>query len=239
MFAATAPRQADAHQTVCSHNNAVELWVADTTKFEWLSARIHVLTEAERAEFAKIAQPAARWLAMSARILLRVALSDAIDGAIAPCDWRFTTGSCGKKRVADGQPQIHFSVSHNETMAVVAICRNGAVGVDVETLGKQIDEDVIAMFLSSAEQASLDPHNAANRSNQFVRYWTLKEAYSKLTGEGFTADFAAMAFDPQQNKLAGQAGDQAQFELLDIAKCQIAIAMHTGAAAQISVRDFE
>ena len=222
----------------------VELWVADATSAEWLMARINVLSPADREEFATIQQPANRWRSMSARILLRVALSDAVDGTVAANEWTFEKGANGKKRVAEGLPAVHFSVSHNDEMAVVAVSRSHALGVDVEANGADVDEDVVAQFLSASEQASLDQTSldqasldqaSLDRSNQFVRFWTLKEAFTKLTGEGLSADFAAVEFKADENALAND--NDTRFEMFDIAKCQIALAIEHGNNAEVTLRE--
>ena len=233
MFAAATQIQTAATTPVAARAAAVELWIADAASAEWLTSHIHVLSEAERAEFAAIAQPAARWIAMSARITLRVALSDAVDGAIAPCEWEFVKGANGKKQVAAHQPQIHFSVSHNDEAAVVAISRYHALGIDIEANGTEANEDVIEMFFSAAEAASLDK-NAQRRSAQFTRFWTLKEAYTKMTGEGLSADFATIEFDATENTMIGNS--TASFETFTIANNQIALAIDA-AEAQVTVRE--
>ncbi len=213
----------------------VQLWVADASNFQWLSARIHVLSEAERTQFAAINQPAARWIAMSARIVLRIALSDISNNAIAPCEWTFTTAANGKKRIKDGQPQIHFSVSHNDQMAVVAVSAQTNLGVDVEAFDLPCNEDVVAEFFSPAERANLDTQNQTQRNQQFARLWTLKEAYSKLTGEGFAANFASLEFDALADIMTSS--DRAQFATRKTANCQIAIATEAGFNGDITQRD--
>ena len=235
MFTALTQIFAKTQNTIIAGSEAVELWVADATKAEWLTSHIHVLTEAERVEFAAITDPSSRWIAMSARITLRVALSEAVDGAIAPCEWEFVKGPCGKKEVAPHQPQIHFSVSHNEDAAVIAISRKHALGVDIEATTTQANEDVIEMFFSPAEQASMD-NDADRRSTQFVRFWTLKEAYTKMTGEGFTADFATIEFDAIENTMTGN--DEVSFETFNISNNQIALAIDAGFAGKVAIREF-
>ncbi len=231
---ALAPTTASVFSSV---KDGVQLWVADASNSQWLSARIHVLSETERCEFSAIKQPAARWLAMSARILLRIALTDSTDGAIAPYEWTFTTAANGKKRVTDGQPQIHFSVSHNDQMAVIVVSAATQLGVDVEAADLACNEDVVADFFSPAEQANLDTQNQARRNEQFARLWTLKEAYSKLTGEGLAADFAANEFDAVSDKLTGDTA--AQFASRTISNCRIAIATEAGFNGQITQRNLD
>jgi len=234
MFAATNQIQTQAAAFLAAQASGIDLWVADAASAEWLMAHVNVLSAADRAEFATIQQPAARWQSMSARILLRVALSYAVDGEIAAIEWTFVKGANGKKAVAHGQPQVHFSVSHNETMAVVAVSRSAALGVDVETAGADVNEDVVADFLSASEQASLDNNDATIRASQFTRFWTLKEAFTKMTGEGLSADFASIEFDAEEDALT--AGEEASFECFDIAGCQIALAIDA-AAAEVTVRE--
>ena len=237
MFASATQTQTQANRPafVAAQASGIDLWVADATSAEWLMARVNVLSPADRKEFASIQQPAARWQSMSARILLRVALCEAVDGEVAASEWTFVKGANGKKAVAAGQPQVHFSVSHNEKMAVVAVSRTAALGVDVETAGTDVNEDVVADFLSASEQASLDSNNASRRCRQFTRFWTLKEAFTKMTGEGLSADFAKVEFKAHNDELI--ASVEASFETFSIAGCQIALAIDTAAAGEVTLRD--
>ena len=95
----------------------------------------------------------------------------------------------GKPRLAD-VPELHFSVSHSAGCVVVAVSRDGPVGVDVEEVEswETADlDDVAVLTLAPEERAVLSRSPADVRAAVFTAYWTRKEAAVKATGAGLTA----------------------------------------------------
>lgn len=88
----------------------------------------------------------------------------------------------GKK----GKPYINdafFNISHTDGMVSLALsdCENGA---DCERLRAPLEKVIKRCFTPyEADQISASESPSLN----FTRLWTLKEAYSKLTGEGISA----------------------------------------------------
>ncbi len=77
-------------------------------------------------------------------------------------------------------PDLHFSLSHSEGLALCA-CSERAVGVDVERLRPR-REGLPAYALSGEELIWLKGHGGD--WSWFYTLWTLKEAKVKCTGEG-------------------------------------------------------
>ena len=101
----------------------------------------------------------------------------------------FCGGPHGKPRPAD-VPDLHFSVSHSADRVVVAISRDGPVGVDLEEVvsWNAADLDDVAMLtLAPEERAVLSRAPVPSRAEVFTTYWTRKEAAVKATGAGLTA----------------------------------------------------
>ena len=92
---------------------------------------------------------------------------------------RLGRGRNGKPFLQD-HPEIHFNLSHCPRAAVCAVADN-PVGIDVEEVAP-VDWEVARRVLSEEEQ------NAVRTSSEpdvaFARYWTQKEAFAKLTGDG-------------------------------------------------------
>jgi len=90
---------------------------------------------------------------------------------------------------ANGKPffanaGIHFNLSHTSS-AVVAAFAGSAVGIDIESRGRQRDFVGIARrFFHPAEAA------AVKDEEHFLRLWTGKEAMLKLSGEGISGGLA-------------------------------------------------
>jgi len=171
----------------------VEIWFVPAGAHRLLAHDAGILDRDDWSAIARVRDEAARNHLRAIRITLRRALSHAIGNAVKPHAWRFQTTSFGRPQVAPGLPQVHFCVSHIETMSVIAVSRDVPVGVDIETIGRAC-AGVIEDFCSPRERRALAQLNEPARSRAFARLWTLKEAYTKLTGTGLAADFRFLEF---------------------------------------------
>jgi 4'-phosphopantetheinyl transferase len=95
-------------------------------------------------------------------------------------------GPRGKPVLAAGiDATLHFNVSHAGGLALLAVTRLGALGVDVEVVAPLPDLlDVADRFFAPAERATLRALPDSDRLDAFFRCWTRKEAYIKAIGEG-------------------------------------------------------
>ena len=97
----------------------------------------------------------------------------------------FTFGNKGKP-LLQGHPDIHFSLSHCHEAVAVALSDH-PVGIDIETVGHYSPE-VARHVMSDDEmrqiEASPQPEVA------FIRLWTMKESFFKLTGDDHGGDIA-------------------------------------------------
>jgi phosphopantetheinyl transferase len=80
---------------------------------------------------------------------------------------------------------IQFSLSHSKDIAVVAVCRKGRIGVDVEfhEVSRPFME-IAGRYFYTDEVRFLEQLNAPKRRQAFYRIWTMKESWLKATGEG-------------------------------------------------------
>ena len=80
---------------------------------------------------------------------------------------------------------ICFNISHTGDLALFAFSRDREIGVDVERIRDDIsDEEISERFFSASECARLRAVPSHLRVQEFLRYWTCKEAYIKARGEG-------------------------------------------------------
>ena len=86
------------------------------------------------------------------------------------------------KPVLRGCPDLHFSLSHSGNAVLCALDRH-PVGADIEMIRRRSLEHLLSVF-SDRERASIE--QAASPELCFIRLWTRKESYLKLTGEGLT-----------------------------------------------------
>ena len=91
----------------------------------------------------------------------------------------FEYGEHGKPTIL-GHPEIHFNLSHCRE-AAVCIISDHPVGVDVESV-RPLKDSLAEYTMNDAELDEI--RQAANPALQFTRFWTMKEALLKLTGEG-------------------------------------------------------
>ena len=83
---------------------------------------------------------------------------------------------------------LHFNVSHADGVALYAITRGRAIGVDIERVRADMaNERIAARFFSPREVATLRSLRPDLQSEAFFTCWTRKEAYVKARGVGITA----------------------------------------------------
>ena len=109
---------------------------------------------------------------------------------------RFRYGAHGKPELARefAEYELSFNVAHSHALALFAVARRRALGVDVEYLRADLAEQQIAeRFFSAQEVATFCALSADQRLRAFFDCWTRKEAYIKARGEGLL--FPLAAFD--------------------------------------------
>jgi 4'-phosphopantetheinyl transferase len=111
-----------------------------------------------------------------------------------PEQLRFRSNAYGKPALdveegdggGGGEP-FHFNLSHSEDMALLAIGRGRAVGVDLECVRADFAYEQIAeRFFSPRETATLGSLPPELQPEAFFNCWTRKEAYIKARGEGLS-----------------------------------------------------
>jgi phosphopantetheinyl transferase len=172
----------------------VEVWLAPVQGIADHSNYREILSASELLALDQISSPLLHDRKLAGRVVLRMALSHAVDGRISPRDWRIQPDANGRPRIAKSMPQLHFSISYAEPVVGVAVSERLPVGIDVEIVEDTSTEDLITAFCCPCEQSSLHAGAASQNSRDFVRLWTLKEAYTKLVGLGLGIDFDSIGF---------------------------------------------
>ena len=92
-----------------------------------------------------------------------------------------------------------FNISHSGDW-VIGIAGDGPLGVDVEEIkpGYALLIDV----LSSREFQTLEKMSESKRTTQFIRLWTLKEAYLKALGLGLNGMPRTLSFRLNEDEIA-------------------------------------
>ena len=76
---------------------------------------------------------------------------------------------------------LHFSVTHTKNYVFVALS-DKPIGIDAEELDRNINLSLAEKILSPGEYAQYE--NAEDKRLALLRFWVLKEAAGKYTGEG-------------------------------------------------------
>lgn len=90
----------------------------------------------------------------------------------------------GGKPFLISHPDIHFSLSHCR-VAVACAVSDSPVGIDIETI-RPYKPALARYVLNDAELHEVE--TAARPDIAFIRLWTMKESYLKMTGEGIRGD---------------------------------------------------
>jgi 4'-phosphopantetheinyl transferase len=98
----------------------------------------------------------------------------------------FSLGEQGKPSLkTPGARPLQFNLSHSGELALYAVSHAGAVGIDVETARRRVDElGVAARVLGDAEAERLRALDPEARTREFLRAWVLHEAAIKCRGAG-------------------------------------------------------
>jgi phosphopantetheinyl transferase len=172
--------------------SSVYISIARTGSLLRAQSSHRVLTDKDWASFFALREPAARRSAIAARILLRLSLSRATGRKIAPSAWEFKRTPHGKPSVGNSLPDLSFSVSHVDEIAIVAVSSSLQVGIDVEAIDQDLNSDLIEHFCHFKEKPALSGLPTNQKTREFLRLWTQKEAYTKLVGLGHSMDFASI-----------------------------------------------
>lgn len=97
----------------------------------------------------------------------------------------------GGKPFIVGREDIHFNLSHCRSAVACAVDGN-RVGVDIETI-RAFNENLARRVLGEREY--LDVMAAQRQDIAFIRYWTKKESYLKMTGEGIRCDLRSIPLE--------------------------------------------
>ncbi|WP_150451330.1 4'-phosphopantetheinyl transferase family protein [Arenibacter lacus] len=101
-----------------------------------------------------------------------------------------------------GENRLKFNISHSGCRVVLAFCKQGAIGVDIEKIKTNFDVMEIAEnYFSEMEVNALGAIPQADQKKAFFRCWTRKESFLKAIGEGLSLplDSFSVTLDDDKN----------------------------------------
>lgn len=138
-------------------------------------------SERERADSFRFRADALRW--MSFRSSMRAILGTYLQ--ILPAEVPIRISGSGKPLLDGPHQGLHFSLSHTNDLAILALSTAGPVGVDLEPMDRAPDLlECETSFCHPLEIAGL-PDEISARQDRLLQLWTMKEAVLKAVGTGF------------------------------------------------------
>ncbi|RZC74338.1 hypothetical protein C5167_049820 [Papaver somniferum] len=149
-----------------------------------------------------------------ARALVRTTLARYTDTQVSPNLLKFQKNNFGKPEVEwehDEQwnpPSLHFNISHSSSLIACGVTVDMPIGIDVEEKQRKTKNSTMSFarrYFSPHEverlHAIVDPEV---QRHEFIKLWTLKEAYVKALGRGFSASpFKTFAIQFRQKPKSG------------------------------------
>ncbi|CAA7029140.1 unnamed protein product [Microthlaspi erraticum] len=174
--------------------------------------------------------------ALLARTLVRTTIAryqtNNSNSLVDPRSLRFKNNSYGKPELDlendddTTNPKLQFNISHTDSLIACGVTVNAHVGIDVEDKTRKTKHDVLALakrFYSSQEVSFLSTiTDTEAQRKEFIKLWTLKEAYVKALGRGFSASpfntFSIIQTEESYNLCqAEESVGEWKFKLLDLA----------------------
>ena len=152
-----------------------------------------------------------RWLV--SRAALREILATELD--IEPAAVRLRLGEHGRPGLdpAAHASDLDFNLSHSGELALIALARDLRIGIDVEKPRGRDPLRVADRYFSPAEVDAI--RSAGDRPDEFLRYWTAKEALAKGLGLGLQGPWGELEVSDSDGALTPV--DRDDWRLIEVA----------------------
>lgn len=102
------------------------------------------------------------------------------------------------------EKKLYFSIAHCDKRLLLAITRHFPLGVDIEDNYKKIELETAIDVLADEELKNYSAMSMKLKYQQFLIYWTRKEAYLKAIGKGLINDLKSVDTTHQEVKYLGK-----------------------------------
>ncbi|XP_062196028.1 uncharacterized protein LOC133899106 isoform X2 [Phragmites australis] len=134
--------------------------------------------------------------AVLSRALVRTTLSRYTNCKIDPRSFEFKKNKFGKPEISwpsdDGWMDwpLHFNISHTSSLIACGIRMGTPIGIDIEEKKRKTAKSILSLARRYFTPSEVDylakiPDPDAQQK-EFIKLWTLKEAYVKALGRGFS-----------------------------------------------------
>ncbi|XP_062005227.1 uncharacterized protein LOC133722355 [Rosa rugosa] len=176
------------------------LWyvLPEEVKSETLLKRyFELLSPCEKTNVLRMRGDELRKRALLARALVRTTIARYTNDRVDPRSLNFKKNGYGKPEVdwqiADDwqPPALQFNISHTSSLIACGVAVDSPIGIDVEEKQRKLKHHILAFarrYFSTHEVEHLTSISDIEiQRQQFLKLWTLKEAYVKALGRGFSA----------------------------------------------------
>ena len=98
-------------------------------------------------------------------------------------------------------PEFKFNITHGGNLIAVAFCNDREVGIDVEAGDRKANLEIAERYFTPTEVAFLQKTPLQQRPYTFLRLWTIKEAYLKMTGAGLSHPLDSFEIQHNDDKI--------------------------------------
>lgn len=184
---------------VSSPENGIRIWIAnvDSNSPEEIDHLLASLDPSERQRAAQFHFEQDRRRYIVAHGVLRLVLAETLGCSPKTLVLEKSVQAKPELRQSEhDQRRLKFNLSHAAGWALIAVCWNRELGMDLESAeslpgDEQSLSQLAARVLSKRELEAWNAIlNPLKRRSAFLRMWTRKEAYVKATGEGLHHDLA-------------------------------------------------
>lgn len=171
------------------NKETIHVWTCPLDKFykrSLLNTYYKLLSVAEKNRLNRFVFPERKNRFLISHAVVRLLLS--LYSEIKPTEWEFDLGKHGKPYISStlNSEKLHFNISSVSGLLVIAVTYDNDVGIDIEKYDEKIDQNQVARICFSKEEiVNLKKITDSEiRLRHFFANWTMKEAFSKMLGNG-------------------------------------------------------
>lgn len=164
----------------------IDVWHFHRDAFHDADAALDLLDAGEIERYDRFASEDAARQFLAGRALTRAALG--CYTGVPAATWRFAANTHG--RLSVDEPRCHrdlvFNLSHCSQLVVLAVARSAEIGIDAEAIDRSVDIEGVGRSVFTQSEADWVFRTRGLERDRFFDLWTLKEAYIKARGRGFS-----------------------------------------------------
>lgn len=187
---------------------AVRVWLVREQEYRPGLAAVLDAGERRRAAAYREEVTRRRWVLSHAALRM---VAGAVLG-VDPAALAWTVGTHGKPEL----PGLHVNLSHSGGLAMVAVCAQGRVGVDVQQIVPGLDVLGMAERYFPADEAA-HVGSGQGSGERFAALWSRKEALVKAAGGRLTQALPVPVLGRDVVGYYGAAGQVGRYRVADVA----------------------